>query len=519
MSRRPKRALPKSLRNRATKSQISSQTSSATIAEIVASTEQSAQTNISNSPVSPEPPTPPDNLAEISLESYAETSLLSLSQQNLVGVRPQPVSWLWQKRLPLGGMTLLDGDHGTGKSLLALEIAARVSSGTPMPDGTPTIRGGVVIITPHTDANTTRHQRLTAMGADLSRIEILSSVYEPETASHPSGYRPLSLPQDLPRLSEAIERVDARLIVLDPFIELLSCDRRWSEQRLAQLLADLNQDLMARNIACLLIRNCPVKGGRARPSFLERSDRFVTIAASCLQLSPDPMQPDRLLLTHALSRHAALTPTLLLQIQPHPKNPAIPHFTYPGTHALQARDLIAYHPDTLHRHLLSQHLLEIISSSSDPMHASSIYARSAHSSPCQIQRALKDLLNMDLIERPARSFYAKASATPTFPLNATAATASVPEPSTSLNVTAATTFIPEPATSFNTTAATASVPEPSTSLNATAATTSTSVGAELVPAPSLKVTAATTLRPTTSAQATQRARTGAYKKVKRRRAA
>ncbi len=55
----------------------------------------------------------------------------------------QSVGWLWEKRLPLSGITILDGDHNCGKSLLALQIAAAVSSGTPMPDGTPTIKGGV----------------------------------------------------------------------------------------------------------------------------------------------------------------------------------------------------------------------------------------------------------------------------------------------------------------------------------------------------------------------------------------
>ncbi len=55
----------------------------------------------------------------------------------------QSVGWLWDRRLPLAGITLLDGDHACGKTLLALQIAAAVSSGTPMPDGTSTIQGGV----------------------------------------------------------------------------------------------------------------------------------------------------------------------------------------------------------------------------------------------------------------------------------------------------------------------------------------------------------------------------------------
>src|SRR6476661_2421328 len=47
---------------------------------------------------------------------------------------PQKVRWLWPDRIPLGRITLLVSDPGLGKSLLALDIAARVSTGAPWPD-------------------------------------------------------------------------------------------------------------------------------------------------------------------------------------------------------------------------------------------------------------------------------------------------------------------------------------------------------------------------------------------------
>jgi hypothetical protein len=47
---------------------------------------------------------------------------------------PQKVRWLWPDRIPLGRITLLVSDPGLGKSLLTLDIAARVSTGAPWPD-------------------------------------------------------------------------------------------------------------------------------------------------------------------------------------------------------------------------------------------------------------------------------------------------------------------------------------------------------------------------------------------------
>src|SRR5207245_411947 len=49
-------------------------------------------------------------------------------------VERQEVHWLWEKRLPLGKITILDGDPDMGKSLLAIHLAACVSTGSPMPD-------------------------------------------------------------------------------------------------------------------------------------------------------------------------------------------------------------------------------------------------------------------------------------------------------------------------------------------------------------------------------------------------
>jgi hypothetical protein len=45
------------------------------------------------------------------------------------------VTWLWPGRLALGKLAMLDGDPGLGKSLLTLDLCARLSTGRPLPDG------------------------------------------------------------------------------------------------------------------------------------------------------------------------------------------------------------------------------------------------------------------------------------------------------------------------------------------------------------------------------------------------
>ncbi|SRR6266568_819116 len=81
-----------------------------------------------------------------------------------------------RKLIPLGKITLLDGDPCMGKSMLALNLAASVSSVRPMPDGTPSPQGGVILIAPEDGAADTLKPRLEAAGGDPSCVLLLNTV-------------------------------------------------------------------------------------------------------------------------------------------------------------------------------------------------------------------------------------------------------------------------------------------------------------------------------------------------------
>ncbi len=46
---------------------------------------------------------------------------------------PKEVKWLWYPYIPVGKVTLLQGDPGDGKSKLMLSVAALLSKGGPLP--------------------------------------------------------------------------------------------------------------------------------------------------------------------------------------------------------------------------------------------------------------------------------------------------------------------------------------------------------------------------------------------------
>jgi len=128
------------------------------------------------------------------------------------------VDWLWEGRIPRRALTVLDGDPGLGKSLLTLDVAARVSRGTPLPgtfDGRVEPRG-VVILSAEDSISHVIKPRLCAAGADMTRV--LAVPYSPEK---PGQVCISKFPVDIPILERAIERVGAVLVILDVLVSYI----------------------------------------------------------------------------------------------------------------------------------------------------------------------------------------------------------------------------------------------------------------------------------------------------------
>jgi hypothetical protein len=88
-------------------------------------------------------------------------------------VKRETLQWLWQGRIPLGKLTLLAGDPGLGKSILTLDLAARVSRGLPWPDNSLLAQpvGVVILFNAEDDVADTIAERLDRAGADDRHLE------------------------------------------------------------------------------------------------------------------------------------------------------------------------------------------------------------------------------------------------------------------------------------------------------------------------------------------------------------
>ncbi len=152
------------------------------------------------------------------------TLLLSIpSAKRIVQARPYSqidsvdVEWLWTNRIAIGKLTLIVGEPGLGKTFAAIDIAARVSSGTPFVDGAQPPHGEAAILTAEDGAGDTIRPRLDAAGADVSRVLHIDGVGLADSAI---GFP--SLKDDLRPLELFFEsRPELRLLVVDPIAAFL----------------------------------------------------------------------------------------------------------------------------------------------------------------------------------------------------------------------------------------------------------------------------------------------------------
>jgi putative DNA primase/helicase len=125
---------------------------------------------------------------------------------------PESVRWIWPGIIAKGKVTGLAGHPGLGKSQVALDVAATVSTGRRWPGGLDNENAGdVIILSAEDDAADTVVPRLIAAGADRTRMHIVTAVKEED-----GGERAFNLTLDLDRLEKEDDLRAVRLLVIDP---------------------------------------------------------------------------------------------------------------------------------------------------------------------------------------------------------------------------------------------------------------------------------------------------------------
>lgn len=230
-------------------------------------------------------------------------------------VKAEQVAWLWPGRIPAGKITVLDGDPGLGKSTLTLDLAARVTTGSPMPDGSPPAgpAAGVVLLSAEDGIADTIRPRLEAAGADLARIVVLEAV-----TTEAGIDRPPSLPVDLVQLEQAVIDTDAALVVVDPLMAYLGGGTNsFRDQDVRAALHPLKQ--MAERTGCtiILVRHLNKATG---PSAVYRGGGSIGIigaARAGLLVAKDPKDENRRIVAPTKSNLGPPAPAMAYRLVQH----------------------------------------------------------------------------------------------------------------------------------------------------------------------------------------------------------
>lgn len=226
----------------------------------------------------------------------------------LKDVEPEDIHWLWEPYIPLKKITLMEGDPGVGKTWAALTIASAVSTGAPFPscdDGKPKNHREpltVLYLTAEDGIGDTLRPRLDAVGADVSRVFVLSGGIDEE-----GNQREITLGL----LESATAVLNPALIVIDPLQAFLGAGvdmHRANEVR--PFLSKLASIAETHNCAVVCLRHlAKASASKALYRGLGSID-FAAAARSVLLVGADPNNPGQRGIVHVKSSLAPIGPSI-----------------------------------------------------------------------------------------------------------------------------------------------------------------------------------------------------------------
>jgi len=199
--------------------------------------------------------------AALKLASAATATPLSLGT-SFDKIEAEMVVWLWYPHIPRGKITILESDPGNSKSVFTVDLAARISSGSPMPDGTPCKQGTVIMLNAEDGAGDTVKPRLMAAGADCTRVVNFTTI---DTGK---GERQVRLPEDIAHLRSLAEEHEPALIVIDPLWAFVgSKHRSISDQEMREALTPLKELAEELDVAIIIIRHLNKNSKEVNPMY------------------------------------------------------------------------------------------------------------------------------------------------------------------------------------------------------------------------------------------------------------
>lgn len=155
-------------------------------------------------------------------------------------IKPEAIRWLWDGWLARGKFHIFAGQAGTGKTTIAIALAATVSNGGRFPDGTLSPVGNVLIWSGEDSAKDTLVPRLLAAGADMKQVHFIGDVQQGDKM------RSFDPATDICAMHDATTRIgEVSLLIVDPVVNAVAGDshKNGEVRRALQPLVDFGEKL------------------------------------------------------------------------------------------------------------------------------------------------------------------------------------------------------------------------------------------------------------------------------------
>ena len=228
----------------------------------------------------------------------------------LADVPMQSVAWLVPQLLPLGEVSLLGADGGTGKGIWQAQLIAYVTAGKtsgffPLP---PQQTGKVLLLAGEDDPGKVLKARLLAAGADMNRVLVLTADdYFAKTG------QPLTLKDQA--LADFAAKAGPLLLIVDPLQSFLPAGVEMaSRNQMRSILLPLKAIAAARQCAVLLVMHSNKKQGVSDRKRLADSSDIWDMARSVLMMGRSNSD-GKIYLSHEKSSYSRPQQTVLLHIE------------------------------------------------------------------------------------------------------------------------------------------------------------------------------------------------------------
>jgi hypothetical protein len=228
----------------------------------------------------------------------------------LDSVKAEQVSWLWPGRIPRGKLVIIEGHPGVGKSHLALELAACISTGRSLPGSGPMEPSQVVILTAEDGLGDTVRPRLEAAEGDASRVHAVTGIRSGLDQRFPE------FPTHCPQLLREVKSLGAKLVIIDPLSAYLGTDinsfRDQDVRRALRPLSDLGQ---ATGAAVVVVRHLTKATMGSAITAGGGSIGIIGQARTALLVAKDPEDQERVILAVSKNNLSAIPASLAYSIE------------------------------------------------------------------------------------------------------------------------------------------------------------------------------------------------------------